>query len=158
MISTMRYFIFIATVLTLSLFAGRPLPAQDVLKLKNGDRLSGRIWRIKKSYILIQTPYGAYKIQRKFIGIISLKGKRSNDRTRLILNNGDEYLGRLVEGDDKGITLLYRAPGNSLDAEKSLRFEWGEIRDVQFGTHKTDPLKIDRESKERNETNESVRG
>jgi len=73
----------------------------DSIELSNHDKVSGRIWKISKTDILIETPYGEYLIPiRNVFNIQFLNMQRS---ALLRMKDGELIYGNVISCDQNGI-------------------------------------------------------
>jgi len=94
-------FVFaVLILLTFSLFHINPVMA-DELYLKNGDRISGNILNMNDNQVIIKTSY-AGEITVKWTEIVNVK---TDQKIAIILKNGIEYLGNILEAG-KGLIKL----------------------------------------------------
>ncbi len=88
------------TLLIINLVQPSPLTA-DELRFKNGDRISGKILNMNEKQVVIKTTY-AGEITANWSEIVNAK---TDQKIAIILKNGIEYLGNIIE-TGKGMIML----------------------------------------------------
>lgn len=99
-----------------------PLLSEEI-HLKNGDRLSGHIWRIGPSSVLIETAYSTLWVEHVYLEKITVHGTESRARVR-------PRTGTPFESFLAGATsteLIFR-----LESGATRRLAWGDVVSVAF--------------------------
>ncbi len=106
-----RLFVFVFfTLLTINLLNLSPLMA-DELSFKNGDRISGEILNMNEKQVVIKTSY-AGEITASWTEIANVK---TDQKIAVILKNGIEYLGNIIEAG-KGLIKLNSSGKNKISS------------------------------------------
>lgn len=117
--------LFLPLFLLISLFPS--LLSGEVLQLKNGDRISGKIWRITRETILIETPYLTLSLPR--VQVQKIQFQRARTPVRVIADSGASIEGWLLEAREDG--LLLQLPSDS-EEPVQMGMKYGQIREVIF--------------------------
>lgn len=64
----------------------------ETVKLKNDDSISGKLWRITPGFVLVESPYGIFKIPQKFVNAIDFDTDTS--RRKVFLKHRRDSLRR----------------------------------------------------------------
>lgn len=94
----------------------------ESIKLKNGDIISGKLWRITPGFVLVESPYGIFKIPQKYVTAIEFGAQPA--RAFVKLQNGKEVYGKLLQF---GMDAIHLEQDN-----KKLKLPWEEIREINF--------------------------
>lgn len=95
--------ILLAFLAFLSLSLPGKIGAEE-LQLKNGDRISGKIWRITGETILIETPYLSLSLPRIYVQKIILSTE--SPPVRIVPVRGTPFSGKLINATSDGLEIL----------------------------------------------------
>ena len=125
-------FFFISGCLTLlSTFFGPLTPLQaDNLVMKNGDRLTGKIWRASKKIILLETPYGVFRVPRSQVRELEYN-ELTNRPVVVFLKNGQKLDSVLLDWNATRVRIQ--------NGSNSRLLLWKNILHLSFTTKNAGP-------------------
>ena len=95
-----------------------------VLTLKNGDRMAGRFWRMTGDYVLVEPPYGVFRIRRKYVAKYEIKNSASGRSVLVRFRNGESATAMFLSSDSLGLKV--RMEGS----ERA--FSWEEVGEMSL--------------------------
>lgn len=75
-----------------------------VVELKNGDRISGRIWRVSAQTVMVRTPYATLILPWEMIQKLNFDGPEGLEG-KLYPGSGEPIPGRFLRLNSDGVTI-----------------------------------------------------